>query len=92
MEGLFVYDFSGALIWRKDLGDLDVGPHDSMDLEWGFASSPIIAQSKVIIQADVKANPFLAAYDLSTGKLLWKTARHDVPGWSTPTLHTTRAG
>ena len=42
-----------------------------MDLEWGFASSPIIANGMVIVQADVKEEPFLAAWDVETGELVW---------------------
>ena len=31
-------------------------------------------------------DPFLAAFDLETGRELWRTPRHDVPTWSTPTV------
>jgi outer membrane protein assembly factor BamB len=55
--------------------------------QWGFASSPVIHQGKVIIQADVQKNSFVGAFDLATGKELWRTARQDVPTWSTPAIH-----
>lgn len=83
--GLFCYDRDGELLWQVELGPLDVGPHNSMDLQWGFASSPIVAQDKVIVQADVKEGPFLAAYDIASGALVWKVTRDDLTGWSTPT-------
>ncbi len=83
--GLYCYSVEGELLWNTDLGALDVGPHDSMDLHWGFASSPIIAGGLVIVQADVKQAPFLAAFDLQTGAERWRVARDDVPGWATPT-------
>ena len=41
----------------------------------------------MILQADVQKNSFLAAFDLKTGKELWRTSRADVPTWSTPTIH-----
>jgi outer membrane protein assembly factor BamB len=37
--------------------------------------------------ADVQKSSFLAAFDLTSGKELWRTARQDVPTWSTPTIH-----
>jgi len=86
-QGLYCWDFDGELLWNVELGDLDVGPHDHLDLEWGFASSPIIADGKVIVQADVKKDAFLAAYDVKTGEQVWRVARDDVPGWCTPTAY-----
>lgn len=84
-EGLYCYDMDGKLEWKKELGALDVGPHDAADLQWGFASSPIIAEGRLIVQCDVKEKPFLAALDLGDGREIWRVARDDVPGWSTPT-------
>lgn len=86
-EGLYCYDFSGKLLWKKDLGVLDVGPYNALELQWGFASSPIIHEGKVIVQADVKKDPFLAAFEVESGKELWRFARDDVPGWGTPTAY-----
>ena len=36
----------------RELTALDVGPHDSMDLHWGYASSPTIAGGLVIVQVE----------------------------------------
>ena len=41
----------------------------------------------MIVQADVQKESFLAAFDVNTGKELWRTSRQDVPTWSTPTIH-----
>jgi outer membrane protein assembly factor BamB len=41
----------------------------------------------LIIQCDVLENSFLAAYDLKTGKELWKTNRDEYPGWCTPNIY-----
>jgi outer membrane protein assembly factor BamB len=87
-EGLFVFDMKGTLKWKKDFGVLDSGFFMAPTAQWGFASSPIIHQGKVILQADVQKNSFVAAFDLATGKDLWRTARQDVPTWSTPAIHT----
>lgn len=86
-HGLFCFDaLSGERRWHVDLGPLDCGPWDASDLEWGFASSPVIADGLVVVQADVKGAPFLAAFDLEDGSERWRVARDDVNGWSTPTV------
>ena len=87
-EGLFAYDLkSGAPRWKKDLGVLDAGFFMVPDAQWGFASSPVIHQDRVIIQADVQKNSFVAAFSLTDGKEIWRTPRQDVPTWSTPAIH-----
>jgi outer membrane protein assembly factor BamB len=86
-EGLYCYDLQGKLRWKKDLGVLEAGPYNAPALEWGFASSPIIHGTTVIIQCDVLKDPFLAAFRLKDGSQVWRTARDDVATWSTPTVH-----
>lgn len=54
--------------------------------EWGFASSPIIHQDKVVVLCDVLTNSFLAVFNLADGKELWRTIRTDVPTWGSPTV------
>lgn len=85
-EGLFCFDQQGALLWKKDLGPMDSGYFASPGAQWGFASSPIIHEGKVIVLCDVQKDSFLAAFDLDTGKETWRTPRGDVPTWSTPTV------
>jgi outer membrane protein assembly factor BamB len=86
-EGLYAYDLDGNLLWKKDLGVLDSGYFQVPTAQWGFGSSPIIHDGRVIVQADVQKDSFLAAFDVKTGKELWRTKRGDVPTWSTPTVH-----
>ena len=86
-EGLFAYDMNGKPVWKKDFGLLDSGFFMVPDAQWGFASSPVIHGDRVIIQVDVQKGSFVAALDLATGKELWRTARNDVPTWSTPAVH-----
>lgn len=87
-EGLHTFDLKGELLWKKTLGLLDSGFFMVPDAQWGFASSPVIHDGKVIVQADVQKGSFLAAFDVRTGKELWRTARADVPTWSTPAVIT----
>jgi len=86
-EGLYCYDFAGTLVWKKDLGLLDSGFFVAPDAKWGFASSPVVHDGVVYIQADVLNGPFLAAFELASGNELWRTRRDDVPSWTTPTVH-----
>jgi outer membrane protein assembly factor BamB len=57
------------------------------DAQWEFASSPVLHHGVIVIQADVQKNSFIAAFDAKTGAEKWRTARADVPTWSTPTIH-----
>jgi outer membrane protein assembly factor BamB len=93
-EGLYCYDMGGHLRWQKDWGTLrtspmvfnDVPDPHGVDLEWGFASSPIIYSNRVFVQCDVLTNGFVAALDLADGKEVWRTRRDDTATWSTPNV------
>ena len=85
-EGLFCFDKDGKLRWKKSLGPMDSGFFAVPSAQWGFGSSPIIHDGKVVVLCDVQTNSFLAAFDLKTGKDLWHTPRGDVPTWSTPAV------
>ena len=86
-EGLFAFNMKGKQLWKVDLGVLDSGFFMVPAAQWEFGSSPIIHDGKIIIQADVQKGSFLGAFDVKTGKELWRTPRTDVPTWSTPTIH-----
>lgn len=88
-EGLFCFDAAdGKLLWKKDLGAMDSGYFVSPSAQWGFASSPVIHDGKVVVQCDVQKGSFVAVFDLADGRELWRTARSDVPTWGTPTVVT----
>jgi outer membrane protein assembly factor BamB len=83
----------GAVRWKQDLGGLNAGGFNDPGLQWGFAASPIIYKGKVILQVDIHDGPYLAAWDLESGKPLWKTERPDVaPSWATPAVWSNPAG
>ncbi|MCK5067064.1 MAG: PQQ-binding-like beta-propeller repeat protein [Bacteroidales bacterium] len=86
-EGLYCYDFEGKLVWKKDFGRMNAGPYTDPDVEWGFASSPIIHENRVIVQSDIVGDGFLVSLDLNTGKEIWRTPREDVATWSTPNFY-----
>jgi outer membrane protein assembly factor BamB len=85
-QGLYVYTVEGMLVWSVDLGRLDVGAYDLPSYEWGPASSPVLWNDRVIVQCDTQADSFVAAFDLATGRELWRTMRDELPSWGTPTV------
>jgi outer membrane protein assembly factor BamB len=87
-EGLYCYDLKGNLIWKKDMGILNPGPYTDPGVEWGYASSPVIYKDKIIIQCDIPVKPYIAAFELTTGKEIWRTSRNDeVSTWCTPAIY-----
>jgi len=86
-EGLVCYDFKGNEQWRKDLGILDAGWFFNEDTQWGHASSPIIYGKNVIVQCDRSRDCYIAAFDLKSGKVIWKTMREEISSWGTPTIY-----
>lgn len=86
-EGLFAYTARGELLWKKDLGRMDVGAYDLPSYEWGAASSPIIYDGKVIVQCDQQKGSFLIALNIKTGETVWTTPRDELPSWGTPTVY-----
>src|SRR6186997_1305151 len=85
-EGLYAYDVDGKLLWTRDLGVLNAGWFYDPDFEWGIASSPIIWKNLVIVQCDIQKGSFRAAFDVATGAPVWRTAREEIPSWSTPAI------
>ena len=80
-EGLYAYDFKGKLVWKAQLGNLGT-------LGMGAATSPILFDNFVIVQADEEnaTASFIVALDKKTGKEVWKTPRKIQVSWSTPLL------
>ncbi len=85
-EGLFCYDFDGELLWKQDLGVLDAGWFYDPTYQWGYGSSPVIHENRVIVQCDVNSAAFMAAFHIDSGSELWRTKRDELPSWGTPTL------
>ena len=76
--GLFCYSLDGGLLWNQPLGEF-AGP-------WGTAACPVIVGDLVIQNCDSDSNAFIAAFNRTSGKQVWKTDRDNFRGWSTPIL------
>ncbi len=86
-EGLLAYDFEGALLWQKDLGDLPSWGH-------GQGTSPLLYRELLILQVDRNQGDesFIAAYDRATGREVWTTPRKERINYSSPLLVETKGG
>jgi outer membrane protein assembly factor BamB len=64
---LSALDFDGHIVWQKRLGDFQ-----SMH---GFAASPLVYHSLVIVAADNLKDSFLVAVHRRTGQIVWRIDR-----------------
>jgi outer membrane protein assembly factor BamB len=77
--GLFCYDRDGKQLWHVPMGPFKT--------EFGAASSPLLVDGRVILSQDYDSDSFLAAFDVTTGKPLWRTDRSEFPvGYASPVL------
>lgn len=77
--GLFCYDRDGKELWRVPMGPFKT--------EFGAAASPLLVDGRVILNQDFDSGSFLAAYNVETGKEIWKTDRAEFPvGYATPVI------
>ena len=60
---------TGEIRWKKDFS-----PFGTVH---GYASSPVIYKSTVIVVSDSRAESYLVAFDRHTGEVVWKTLRPD---------------
>lgn len=69
-------DTEGEILWRTDTG--------SFHSKYGYAPSPILYRSVVILAADHAKGGYLAALDRDTGKIAWRTQRPAPSSYSSP--------
>ena len=85
--GLFCYDLQGEQLWSTPTG--------AVTHIWGYGSSPVVHDGKVLLNFGPGVAQAVVAYDLDTGDEIW---RHEEPGgtddrggrmagsWSTPVI------
>lgn len=88
--GLFCYDFDGKELWNRNFGEFR---H-----QWGYGTSPVLHDGKIILHSGPGKNVFIAAINLETGDTVWKIKepvendgeRNDankyMGSWSTPVI------
>lgn len=72
---LTALDFSGKVAWRHDLQE----KYGKFGLGWGYGSSPLLYEGKVIVQVLHGMNTddpsYLVAFDGKTGSIAWRVER-----------------
>lgn len=78
--GLFAFTFDGRFLWKTDTGTYETY------LDYGTSSSPITDGERIYLQADNEEQAYIAAFDVESGKQVWRTNRDEITSWSTPFL------
>ena len=77
-RGLYCYDLAGNLKWQKDLGRM------ATRNGFGEGSSPALHGGVLVINWDHEGEDFIAAFDKTNGRELWRTKRDELTTWTTP--------
>jgi len=80
---LIAISYSGEIAWRKKVTDFNPKKY-----EYGYAPSPTIYKSLVIVSAEYDGPSFLVAYDRESGQERWRTPRAANITFSTPIVAT----
>jgi outer membrane protein assembly factor BamB len=85
------FDFAGNELWGRDL----VADHGKFGLNWGYASSPLLAGDVVVVQVlhGMKTDDpsYLIALDGATGATRWRVERPTDARMESPDAYTTPA-
>ncbi|MEL6109930.1 MAG: PQQ-binding-like beta-propeller repeat protein [Planctomycetota bacterium] len=73
-------DLAGNQVWQTEIG--------AFGSKFGYAPSPALYESFVIVAADNFGGGYLAALDLQTGDVAWRVARGDASSYSSPRVAT----
>ncbi len=77
-RGLHCYDMKGELKWQKDFGTQRTAAG------FGEGGSPALSGNTLIVNWDHEGDDFIAAFDKTTGKELWRNTRDEKTTWTTP--------
>ena len=82
--GLYCYDYEGKPLWKRNLGKF---VH-----MWGYGSSPVLHQGRVLLNCGPGDRTLLTALDKKTGKTVWEAAETGgdskkwIGSWGTPVV------
>lgn len=72
------FSLEGKLLWQQKVCDYQV--------HQGFAASPVVYKSVVIVAADHRGGGTLAGLDRETGRVIWSQLRPKTPNYTTPAV------
>jgi len=85
------FDMAGTQIWQHHLQR----EYGRFGLNWGYASSPLLYQGKLIVQVlhgtSTTDPSYIVAFDAATGKPLWRQERRTDAVSESPDAYTTPA-
>ncbi len=81
-ERIFVtaLDLEGSQVWQRDIG--------AFASKFGYAPSPVLYKSLVIVAADNFGGGYLVAMDVQTGEIAWRKKRGNASSYSSPHVAT----
>ena len=86
-HGLAAFDFSGKIVWHRQLGELK-NYHGSAGSPVLYKSKSPAAPDRIFLYQDHDGSSslrsFVAAFDAKTGKTIWWKDRAETVGWGTP--------
>jgi outer membrane protein assembly factor BamB len=71
-------DLDGKVLWQQKVSDYVT--------HQGFASSPVLFESLVLVSADHKGGGVIAGLDRKSGRIVWSVPRPKLPNYPTPAL------
>ncbi len=77
-RGLHCYDMKGELKWQKNFGTQRTANG------FGEGGSPALSGNTLVVNWDHEGEDFIAAFDKTTGKELWRNPRDEKTTWTTP--------
>lgn len=77
-RGIYCYDFSGNLQWKRDLGRMHTR------YGYGEGTSPVVHGDCLVVNWDHEEDSRTYVLDARTGATRWQTARDEVTSWATP--------
>lgn len=78
--GLYCLSHTGELIWKAELGKMK-SKHGH-----GEGSTPALFENTLIVNWDHEGDSFIVAFNKTTGKEIWRSARDEVTSWATPII------
>ena len=71
-------DLDGKVLWQRKI--CDYVTHQ------GFASSPVLHESLVVVSADHRGGGAIAGLDRNTGQIIWAVSRPQLPNYTSPSI------
>lgn len=71
-------DLDGKILWTQKVGDFVT--------HQGFAASPVLHESLVLVSADNKGGGTIAGLDRRTGRVVWSQSRPKIPNYTSPSV------